>query len=77
MKLKEVIRSQGYGLDEEERNQDVFCIGAPVFGVKNEVIACISISGPKSRFTKQNMNTWLKAVIETANEASDFLKGKK
>ena len=77
IKKLEEIRNQGYGFDEEERNQDVFCIGAPVFGVKDEIVACISISGPKSRFTEENTRTWLKVVIEIANEASEYLKGKK
>lgn len=71
------IKEQGYGFDEEERNVDVFCIGAPIFGVNDEVIACISISGPKSRFTKKVFPNWIKMVVEVAKESSEFMKGNK
>lgn len=73
-KLEE-IRNNGYGFDEEERNLDVFCIGAPVFGINNEVIGCLSISGPKSRFTEENIKQWIKVVVDTAKEAGNYLKG--
>lgn len=76
VKILNVIRDRGYGFDEEERNLDVFCIGAPIFGINNEVIACISISGPKSRFTEELTNEWLAVVLKTAKEASEFLKGR-
>lgn len=69
------IRENGYGFDEEERNIDVFCIGAPIFGIDDEIIACISISGPKSRFTEENTKIWIKNVVDTAKDATKFIKG--
>jgi len=75
IKKLEEIKEQGYGFDEEERNLDVFCIGAPVFGVNDEIMACLSISGPKSRFSEENIKEWVEYVVETAKDASEFLKG--
>ena len=69
------IKERGYGFDEEERNVDVFCIGAPIFGVNDEVIACMSISGPTSRFTKEEIPNWIQMVVNVANESSEFMKG--
>lgn len=69
------IKAQGYGFDEEERNIDVFCIGAPIFNVNDEVIACISISGPKSRFTDEAIPNWVDIVVSIAKESSEFLAG--
>lgn len=76
LKKLDEIRENGYGFDEEERNIDVFCIAAPVFGIDDEIIACISISGPKSRFTEENIETWLKNVLDVAHDATRFIQGK-
>lgn len=70
------IRKQGYGLDDEEREIGVSCIGAPVFGPNNEIIACISISGPESRFTEENMEEWIKSILEISKEATDYISNR-
>uniref|UniRef100_UPI0034A320CF IclR family transcriptional regulator domain-containing protein n=1 Tax=Halalkalicoccus paucihalophilus TaxID=1008153 RepID=UPI0034A320CF len=44
----EVIHSQGYAIDDEERRIGFFCIGVPILTETN-VLGAISISGPKSR----------------------------
>jgi DNA-binding IclR family transcriptional regulator len=46
----EQIRQLGYAVDDEEEEIGVRCIGAPVHNDKGEVVAAISISGPKDRF---------------------------
>lgn len=68
------IKKQGYGLDDEERELGVSCIGAPIFGINDEIIACISISGPKSRFTKENKDKWIKIILEISKEATDYIR---
>ncbi|WP_353093517.1 IclR family transcriptional regulator [Tissierella praeacuta] len=70
----DIIRKQGYGLDDEERELGVSCIGAPIFGINDEIIACISISGPKSRFTKENKDKWIKTILEISKEATDYIR---
>ncbi len=49
--LKELrrVHAQGYAIDDEERKEGVFCIAAPVFNRRREVIAAIGISGLKAR----------------------------
>lgn len=74
IKELEQIREKGYGFDNEEREIGVSCIAAPIFDLNGEAIACITISGPTSRFTAEKKEKWLKDVIEVANEATNSLK---
>jgi DNA-binding IclR family transcriptional regulator len=43
------VRSKGYALDRGEHETEVRCVATPIFDMKGEVIAAISISGPASR----------------------------
>lgn len=47
--LKEV-RKLGYSVDNEEHIKNIYCIGAPIFDVSNNVIAALSLALPKFRF---------------------------
>ena len=68
------IRDQGYGLDDEERELGVSCIGAPIFGPNDDIIACISISGPQSRFLEENIDKWIKIILEISKDATNDIK---
>jgi len=68
------IKEHGYGFDEEERDEDVSCIAAPVFGPNEEVMACLSISGPNNRFSDDNKKKWIRIIVDIAKEASEHLK---
>jgi DNA-binding IclR family transcriptional regulator len=47
MLLDEVnkVRKQGYAVDNREQDERMLCIGAPIFGQNNNIIAAISVSG--------------------------------
>ncbi len=74
--IKELIeiRKNGYAFDNEEREPGVSCIGAPIFNLNNEAIASITISGPTSRFTKENKEKWVNSVSQVAKEATNYLR---
>lgn len=68
------IKKVGYGFDYEERELGVSCIAAPVFDLHGEALACITISGPTARFTKENKKEWIGIILDISNEANDYLK---
>jgi DNA-binding IclR family transcriptional regulator len=59
----EVIRRQGYAIDNEEREEGVTCIAAPVFDCYGEAITSVSISGPTSRLKEKGMDKIIKNVL--------------
>lgn len=66
----EIIRKQGYAIDNEEREEGVTCIAAPVFDCYGEAIASISISGPSYRLKEKGFDSIIANVILTAKELS-------
>jgi IclR family acetate operon transcriptional repressor len=55
----ETIRHQGYAYDQEEAENGICCVAAPVKGLEGDVIAAISISGPAPRIRGKGMDTFL------------------
>lgn len=45
------IRARGWSVDDEERNDGMRCVAAPIFNEYGEPIAAISVSGPSVRVT--------------------------
>jgi DNA-binding IclR family transcriptional regulator len=43
----------GYSIDDEENEEGLFCLAAPIFGVNHIIQAAISVAGPKERMVKQ------------------------
>lgn len=68
-----IIKENGYGFDNEEREQGVSCIAAPIFDLNNDPIASISISGPTSRFTEEARKKWIKDTVDIAQEVTEHL----
>jgi IclR family KDG regulon transcriptional repressor len=67
------IRECGYSVDNEEREEGLRCIGAPVYDRSNEVIAAIGIAGPVFRITDQRLAMCSAAVMNTAGKISAAL----
>jgi IclR family KDG regulon transcriptional repressor len=67
------IRKQGYALDNEELEIGLFCIASPVRNHLGEVIAAISISGPKARLGKPRIKELIPLIIKTSSDISAAL----
>jgi DNA-binding IclR family transcriptional regulator len=68
------IRECGYAIDNEEIEDGLRCIAAPIFNGDGEVIAAVSISGPSSRINETTYEEYSKHVIKTARLISEELK---
>jgi hypothetical protein len=55
----ELIRQQGYAVDNGEQEEGVRCLAAPVYGLKGRVVAAVSVSGPSSRLDSGHIPTLL------------------
>jgi DNA-binding IclR family transcriptional regulator len=51
----EITRQRRYSTDRQEREMGIQCIGVPIFGGDGALIAAISISGPSTEITLENM----------------------
>ncbi len=57
------IRNVGVAYSQGEREVGSSAVAAPIFDIKGRVTACLSISGPSSRFTEEVVNQ-LKATLK-------------
>jgi DNA-binding IclR family transcriptional regulator len=69
----ETVRRRGYAIDDEEIELGVRCIGAPIFNEDRWAIAAVSISGPTSRITAQNVRAIAQRVLTCCSEISASL----
>jgi IclR family acetate operon transcriptional repressor len=65
------VRSRGYAVDDEEKNDGMRCVAAPIFNATGEAVAGISISGPAARVTPAR----LPALGAEVRRAADTLSG--
>jgi IclR family KDG regulon transcriptional repressor len=67
----ELVRSQGYVVDDEENEKGIRCVAAPIRNEVGMVIAATSISSPAIRITRKRIQESLKnEIIETALKIS-------
>ncbi len=59
----------GYSIDDEENEEGLYCLAAPVYGVDQTIQAAISVAGPKERMLKQK-DIIVKKLLETARKIS-------
>lgn len=71
-----VIRERGYSVDNEEKNDGMRCIAAPVFDTNQEAVAGISVSGPTSRVSQAAIQRLSRPVIEAAHDLTLAIGGR-
>lgn len=64
------IRAQGYSIDNEEREEGVTCIAAPVFNAAGVPVAAVSISGPTYRLEQRGQSKLTDYVLQSARKIS-------
>lgn len=65
-----VVRERGYAYDDEEHEDGVRCLAAPVYDYTGDAIAVIGISGPTVRIIPERLPALADAVMWAARELS-------
>lgn len=68
----DVIRTQGYALDNEEVEIGLRCISVPVLGVDETLLGVVSVSGPTARMDPK-LSKVIERTIEVCRELSHAL----
>lgn len=63
------FRSLGYTVDDEELVEGMLCISVPIYDYKKDVVAALSVSGPKERIL-QNEEIIINSLLSASNEIS-------
>ncbi len=66
----EKVRRQGYAVSVGEWLTDAAGVATPIFGRDNAVIGAISISGPTSRCTPEQIEEYADCLVQAADEIS-------
>lgn len=67
------VARRGFALDSEERIPGVVCVAAPIRDGTGEVVAGMSISGPRLRLSPGRLRSVAEEVVEVAGRASTYL----
>lgn len=62
------IRSLGYAISVEEREQGATSVAAPIFDLKGNLAAALSVSGPLARLPAEKLESYAPLLIERARE---------
>jgi IclR family acetate operon transcriptional repressor len=64
------IKNQGFAIDDEEAEEGIRCIGAPIFDHTGKTIAGVSVAAAATRWDIHTCYSYSKVVVNTANEIS-------
>jgi IclR family transcriptional regulator, KDG regulon repressor len=67
------IRQRGYAVDDSENEEGARCVGVPILGHRGRAIAAISVSGPASRLSADEIERLGLALVEVSSEISHRL----
>jgi len=73
MRSLDRVRRRGYAIDDEEVEEGVRCIGAPILNETGYPMAAVSVSGPTSRITQQSVPGIAEHLLRCCREISGSL----
>lgn len=68
-------RTALFAVSHGERDPDCAAVASPVFGADNKLVGALSVSGPKARFTDENIRMMSVLVIDAARRVTYSLGG--
>jgi IclR family transcriptional regulator, KDG regulon repressor len=69
------VRNAGFAIDDEEFEEGLRCVGAPVFDHRQQVVASISTAAPVFRLKKNRLAEVARIVVAAARDLSADLGG--
>jgi DNA-binding IclR family transcriptional regulator len=66
----ERIRKQGYGTDLGQHDDNIYCIGAPIFNERGQVIAACSLASLHPEIVNEKLDTYSTYLLYTTQEIS-------
>jgi DNA-binding IclR family transcriptional regulator len=66
----ELVREQGYAVDDEENSTGARCLGAPIHDAMGSVTAALGVSGTLTQVDEENLSRIADALKETARRIS-------
>lgn len=67
-------REQGYAISEQEFEDGINAIAAPIFNAGHQPIASISVAGPAYRLSRERMVEISPSIVDTANKIAHEVK---
>jgi IclR family KDG regulon transcriptional repressor len=64
------VRQQGYSVCIDEMHDEVVSIGAPVRDYTGQVVAAVSVAGPRQRVIDEKIPRFINAIIKAGKEIS-------
>jgi IclR family transcriptional regulator, acetate operon repressor len=68
-----LIASQGFALDNEENEDGIRCVGAPIFCHRGDVVGAISVTAPAFQLSRAHAEQLAPEVMATAANISEAL----
>lgn len=72
----EAVRKRGYAIDDEEHALGLRCVAAPIYDEHSELLAAISVSGPKPRIPDERLLELGVLVTRAAEEITRAFGGR-
>jgi DNA-binding IclR family transcriptional regulator len=69
----EKIRSVGYDVNLGETDENAAAVAVPLWGTDETLLAALTLSGPKMRFTRENRKLFLKILWDKGEQTSALL----
>jgi IclR family transcriptional regulator, KDG regulon repressor len=69
-RLLDEVRATGYALDDEESEDSMRCLAAPVRDISGKVVAAVGLAGPTVRLTKKALRAMAPEVVAIGDAIS-------